>query len=255
MANKILPALMIATAMCGQTAMAKDESPFSYTYFEGAYVHDNFDADGAAISDGTSEENVGTLFGHAGYGGAARLSVEVAGNEKWGFHIVSDYLSTDHNPAITIVNNTGLRASGIVDARHSEFRIAGGLNFLLSKKISLYTELGYVNNEAELDQAAVTLEDGVATNADISPFSGSQGAFDGRFGLRALIGQKVELTGFVRYHGNGELIGGDDGHVSFASKVKGGLGAFYRFNKTFSVGADYEIGAPGRLRMVARVSF
>lgn len=255
MAKRLLPALMVATALYSQAAAAKDESPFSYTFFEGAYVHDNFDAAGARISDGTSEENVGTLFGHAGYGGAARLSVKIVGNEKWGFHVVSDYLSTDHKPAITIVNNTGLSASGIVDARHSEFRVAGGVHFSLAEKVSLYAELGYVNNEAKLDQATVTLEDGEVTNADISPFSGSRGAFDGKLGLRALVGEKVELTGFVRYHGNGDILSGADGHVSFSSKVKGGLGAFYRFNKTFALGADYEIGKPGRLRMAVRVSF
>jgi len=263
--NTLYPALAVTTAILTANPIAADDTvddtAISYSYIEGAFVNDNLNLNGAAITDrdgvgNMDDDNFGTLFDHTGNGGSGRLSAKLPfGSDKLGFHFVSDYTQTSHKPGIDIVNAVGLQASGFVDASQKELRAAFGLHTMISDKVSLFAELGFVKNQVSLATASLTVEGAGTTEADLSAASSSRTALDGKFGLRAMVGSKVELMGYGRYHGNGEIIGGEDGALDFSSKFKAGAGAYYHVSKRFALGADYEFGKPGRVRLVGRLKF
>jgi hypothetical protein len=250
--------LILATATWALPACANEENPLSYSYIEGGYMHSNLESDGALISDedgvgDTSDDNFGTLSDHAGHGWAGRFSLGLINRGGSGLYVAGGYLFSDHIPGVSVVNRQGATASGAVDADQKELRLVMGAHFALSPKVSLFAELGVAKNTVDLTNVRLNVA-GSTVTADISSASGNRTALDGKLGIRAMASAKLELTGYARYHGNGD-IGGDGTALTFSSKVKAGAGAFYHFNRRFAVGGDYEFGKPGRVRLVARISF
>lgn len=253
---------MILLAATGLSpAMAADENSknaLSYSFIEGAYLHDNFNANGVVVRDDTAPDmSVGTISDHAGGGFAARVSYEFSAKSKViGFHIVSDFYRSNHSPLINITGSGGgAIAAGIVDTSQKELRLAMGIHTRFSDRISWFAEAGLVRNKAILAQATGTFAGGGPISTDLSFFSGLKTSFDFKAGLRAMATKHIEVTGYGRYHGNGKIVSGDDGKVNFSGEVKAGAGAYYHFSDSFQMGGDYEFGRPGRLRLVARLSF
>ncbi len=263
---RALDKIMMATALCavisGPTLATDEEKTFNYSYIEGAFVHDNFNANGLRLTDrdgvgDTSDDNFGTFYDATGNGGAARVSLTLPfaiGNA--GFHIVSDYLQTSHNVAVDVTSVGGLTAAGIVATKQKEWRVAFGIHADIGKNVGLFAELGLVNNKVDFSVATLDLGGGGTAEAALGAASGSNTALDGKLGLRAMVTEHLELTGFARYHGNGGLTSSADGlNVAFTAKVRAGAGAYYHFSKRLSLGLDYEFGKPGRARLAARLSF
>lgn len=252
----------MATAMIGFGPVAADEdnnkNVLSYSYVEGGYLHDNFNANGVVVRDNTViGANVGTIFDHAGGGGTGRVSFALPFKSKAiGFHIVSDYHQSSHSPLITISDAAGgAVAVGIADTKQKELRLAIGLHTRFSERVSWFAEAGLVRSKANLAEAIGTLTNGEAVTTDLSLFSGSKTSLDVKVGLRAMATKHVEMIGYGRWHGNGKIVSGDDGSVDFSGDIKAGAGAYYHFGDNFQVGGDYEFGRPGKLRLVARLSF
>lgn len=259
MTKSFLFALAAVTSL-GPIAADEEKStnPLSYSYIEGGYLHDNFNANGVVIRNQTEDElNLGTISDHAGGGGAARLSVALPFKSRTiGFHIVSDYHQSSHSPLINIAAvNGGAIAAGIVDTNQKEVRLAFGLHTRFSSKLSWFAEAGLVRNKANLAEATGTFTGGGPVTTDLSFFSGSRTSFDAKIGLRAMVGKHVEFMGYGRYHGNGKIVSDEDGTVGFSGEVKAGVGTYYHFSDRFQVGGDYEFGRPGRLRVIVRLSF
>lgn len=238
-----------------------DKAPLSYSYIEGAFAHDNFNANGVGINDrdgvgNTADDNFGTLSDATGNGAGGRISLALPfGGNKIGFHAVADFLQTSHDAGLLIRDENGSSAaSGVVGLDQPEFRVALGLHTKASDRFSVFAELGITNNKVSFGNANLATPGGAIT-ADLSPASGSKGALDARLGLRGLVTTSLELTGYARYHGNGDLRTASDGTIGFEGKVIAGAGAFYHFGSRFTLGADYEFGKPGRLRLVARLRF
>lgn len=258
--------MLLTAATCalvsGSVVASDEDKTFSYSYIEGAFVHDNFTSDGLQLTDrdgvgNTADDNFGTFESATGNGGAGRLSLELPfGSEKFGFHIVTDYIQTSHNVAVSIVNVAGFTAGGVVGTDQKEWRAAFGFHTNIGKRASLFAELGMVQNTVNFSSATLTLSSGGSATADLGPQSGKRTALDGKMGIRAMVTDRLELTGYARYHGNGDIVADADGHaVDFGGKVKAGAGAFYHFGKRFAVGLDYEFGKPGRARAAVRLSF
>lgn len=258
--QKTIATILLAAAGVSPV-MADDENSknvLSYSYIEGAYLHDNFNANGVVVRDNTALDlNVGTIFDHAGGGGAARVSFTLPFKSKTvGFHIVSDYHQSSHSPLINITGaGGGAVAVGIVDTKQKELRLAIGLHTRFSERVSWFAEAGLVRNNTDLAEATGTFTGGAPVTTDLSFFSGSKTSFDAKVGLRAMATKHVELTGYGRFHGNGKIVSGDDGSIDFSGEVKAGTGVYYHFSNSFQLGGDYEFGRPGRLRLVARLSF
>lgn len=262
---------LLATAAVAIIALAagpatadeeKKQSKISYSFIEGAYVHDNFNANGLQITDrdfegDITDDNFGTLFDDAGNGFGGRISVELPfGTESLGFHAVTDYAQTDHDVGIDIVKVGGFGANGRLDTTQKEWRLALGMNGMVSESVSLFAELGFVNNKVDFTNAALVLDTGETAVGELSAASGSRTALDVKAGFRAMVTRKLELTAFARYHGNGDLDTSADGlRVDFSGKVKAGGGAFYHFSERLALGLDVEVGTPGRARLAARLSF
>jgi len=250
-----------ALAMIGLSPVAAAEEnnkPFSYSFVEGAYLHDNFNANGVVVRDGrVTDINLGTISDHAGGGGAARASFAFPSTSKTiGFHIVSDYHQSSHSPLINITDiGGGPIAVGIVDTKQKELRLAIGLHTRSSARVSWFAEAGLVRSNANLAEATGTFADGGPVTTDLSFFSGSKTALDVKAGVRAMATKRLEMIGYGRWHGNGKIVSGDDGSIDFSGKFKAGTGAYYHFSDSFQLGGDYEFGRPGRLRLVARLSF
>ena len=103
------PALEVATSgTISNPSIASDTKPLSYSYIEGAFVHDNFNSNGVVITDragmgNTADDNFGQLGESTGNGGAARLSFALPfGGDSLGFHVVTDYFRTRHTSVIAI---------------------------------------------------------------------------------------------------------------------------------------------------------
>lgn len=254
-------ALMVG-ALYSSPSTAEDTTAITYSFVEGAYVHDNFNANGLQITDrdgigNVADDNFGTLFDDAGHGWGIRGSVALPFKTKaFGLHLAGDYVRTTHDVGIDIVNVAGVRASGLVDTTQSEWRAAIGAHGFVSDRFSLFAEFGIVQNKVNFSTASLQLETGAAANADLAMVDGQKTSFDAKAGIRALATRNLELTGFVRYHGNGDMVTSSDGQqVSFSGKVKAGAGLFYHVNRRLGVGVDYEFGKPGRARLAARISF
>jgi len=261
MKKTIYAAVLATTAMVAASSASAEDSPFTYSYIEGAFAHDNLNANGVAITDrdgigNTQDDNFANLFDHTGNGYAARLSFNLPfGDDKVGFHFVTDYMRTNHKPGINIRNVAGMSATGFVNAAQMELRTAFGMHILLGERASLFTEFGLVKNVIGLGNAELVIDGGGNVEAEFGLANGKRTALDGRFGVRAKLGSKFEMMGYVRYHGNGKIVTGDDGALDFASKIKPGAGVYYHMSKRFVVGADYEFDTPGGLRLVARINF
>jgi len=247
-------------AMAGPAVAADEDTVFSYSFLEGAFVHDDLRTGGRQITDrdgvgDTSDDNFGTLSGSTGNGASARLSFELFGNGDHAFHVVTDYLQTSHEPVLSVTSLQGWSASGVLDAKQKEWRAAIGYHTLVGKKVSLYGEVGLVNNKVDFGSAALVIGGSTAT-ADLGEASGSKTSLDGRLGVRALVSERFEVSAFARYHGNSKIVSSDDGNsVDFSGKVKAGAGVTYHLNKQFAFGLDYEFAKPGRARLAARLSF
>jgi hypothetical protein len=258
---KHLTSAITAVAIGGlasASALAEGASKFNYTFAEGAFVHDNLNAGGVQITDrdgvgDMTDDNFATLSDATGNGFAGRVSVGF-GKKATGLHLVMDYVRSSHTPGLAIVNAQNVSGAGIVDADQSEWRAALGAHTDLSPNISLFAELGFTHNKVSLGTADLVFG-GQAISADIGAASGSHTALDGKLGIRALVTNRFELTGYARYHGNGKLESGDDGTVGFSSQIKAGAGLVYHFNDRLALGTDYEFGRPGRLRLAAKISF
>lgn len=260
--NKALVIVLATTAVMSGQVAANDKNKFSYTYIEGAFVHDNFNANGLQLTDrdgvgDTTDDNFGTFFDATGNGGAGRFSFALPfKTKKVGFHIVADYVQTKHYPGVDIVNVAGTRASGTVSTTQKEWRAAFGLHTKLSDKFSLFAEMGVVNTSVDFANSVLTIDSGETVNADLAAGNGSKMSFDGKAGVRAFVGNRFELLAFARYHGNGKFDSSSDGQtIDFSGKIVGGAGAFFHFTDHLAVGLDYEFGKPGRARAVARLSF
>jgi hypothetical protein len=260
--EKFMVATAIGAVISGPVLATDEAKTINYSYVEGAFVHDNFNANGLQLTDrdgagDMSDDNFGTFHDATGNGGAGRVSVELpftAG--KLGFHLVADYLQTSHDVAVNVTSVSGFTAAGVVPTTQKEWRAALGLHAEISTNISLFAELGVVNNKVNFSTATLALDTGVIAEAPLSAASGSKTSLDGKLGLRAMVTDSIELTGFVRYHGNGDLKPSADGlNVDFGGKVRAGAGAFYHFSEQISLGLDYEFGTPGRARVAARFSF
>lgn len=255
-------AMTTAMTMIGFGSVAADDDnkkgPLSYSYIEGAYLHDNFNANGVVVRDDRlAEINLGTISDHSGGGGAVRVSFALPSKSKTiGFHIVSDYHQSSHSPLISITDGGGGPiAVGVVDTRQKELRLAVGMHTRSSDSVSWFAEVGLVRNKANLAEATGTFVGGGPVTTDLSFFSGSKTALDVKAGVRAMATKRLEMIGYGRWHGNGKVVSGDDGSLDFSGKFKAGTGAYYHFNDSFQLGGDYEFGRPGRLRLVARLSF
>ncbi|MFC4346420.1 hypothetical protein ACFO5Q_01000 [Kordiimonas lipolytica] len=256
--------VMIATAACalwtGPAVAADEATIFSYSFFEGAFVHDDLRTGGLQITDrdgvgDTTDDNFGTLSGDTGNGASARLSFELFGDGDRGFHIVTDYIQTSHAPVLNLTSLQGWSASGVLDAKQKEWRAAIGYHTLVGQKVSLFAEVGVVNSKVDFGTAALVLG-GSTASADLGEASGSRTSVDAKLGVRAMVSERFEVTGFARYHGNGDIGTSDGGNrVDFSGKVRAGAGVLYRLNKRFAFGLDYEFGKPGRARLGARLSF
>lgn len=260
--KNILAAATACAFVSGPVFASDEEKPFSYSYLEGAFVHDNFNANGLVLTDrdgvgNTADDNFGTFGSATGRGGAARLSLALPIKGKnFGFHLVSDYLQTSHDIGVSIVSLEGFTAGGTVATDQKEWRMALGWHTTIGKRASLFAEIGAVRNTVNFSSVNLTISGGGTASADLAPLSGTKTSLDGKLGMRALVTDRLELTGYARYHGNGGVIAGENGHaVDFEGKFKAGAGAFYHFGARFSLGLDYEFGTPGRARAVARVRF
>ncbi|WP_262693599.1 hypothetical protein [Kordiimonas aquimaris] len=264
MNKRIIKSLVCASALSVAAPVTADEekrdSFISYSFIEGAYVHNDFSPNGLVISDSdgvgdTTDDNLGTLFGATGKGGAGRFSVELYNGDSVGLHFVGDYLQTNHDLRIDVVSLAGATASGILATKQEELRFALGLNTMVSDSISVFAELGFVNTKTAFAEADLVLGTGGTVVADVSSASGSRKALDGRVGFRAMVTDHFEFTGYARYNGNGKIVSDGAGGADFSHKIQAGAGGFYHFNNSISLGADYEFAKPGRLRLVARLSF
>lgn len=262
MKNNITAAAILLVGLSPvATAQDSEKKEISFSYIEGALAHDNFNSNGLGINDrdgvgNTADDNFGTLGEGTGNGIGTRLSVALPfGSDTVGFHAVADYLQTGHDVGLAIVDEFGgPAASGIVDLDQSEFRAAFGVHTKSSKHFSLFGELGFTSNKVSLGTANLVVgANSVSTDLDAA--SGSRTALDARVGARGIVGNRTELLGYVRYNGNGKLETANDGTVGFTGKVIAGAGAYYHFSDKFQLGADYEFGTPGRLRVVARFTF
>ncbi len=260
--NKTLALMLATTAVMSGQLVADDKNKFSYTYIEGAYVHDNFNANGLTLTDrdgvgDTTDDNFGTFFDATGNGGAGRFSLALPFNSKnIGFHIVADYVQTRHYPGVDIINVAGIRASGTVSTTQKEWRAAVGLHTKLSDKFSFFAEMGVVNTSVDFANSVLTIDSGGTVNADLAAGNGSKMSFDGKAGVRAFVGNRFELLAYARYNGNGRYKSSADGQsIDFSGKVVGGAGALFHFTDHLAVGLDYEFAKPGRARAVARLSF
>lgn len=260
--NRITLACIYAVFASGQLVAdeGKRDSYISYSFIEGAYVHDNFNTNDVIISDrdgvgDTTDDNFGTLLDATGNGGAGRFSVALFSNDSIGIHVVGDYVKTSHDVGINIAGLNGPLASGTLATNQEELRYALGFHTRHTKDFSFFAELGVVNSKASFANADLTLGGGASVTANLSSASGSRNALDARVGVRKMVSEHFELTGYARLNGNGKIVSDDAGGVSFKSKIQGGAGGFYHFSKSIAAGADYEFGRPGRLRILARLSF
>ena len=265
MKNKKTTAMVavIAAPLLAPVATAQDtiKKTINYSYIEGAFAHDNFNANRVGINDrdgigNTADDNFGTLGDATGNGGGGRLSVALPfGSQKVGFHTVADYLQTSHDAGIAIADQFGTAtASGLVNLNQKEFRAAVGLHSRASPHFSVFAELGFTNNKIDFGDASLVTPGG-PVSASFAGASGSRTAFDARLGMRAIAFSRLEVTGYARYHGNGKLQTAEDGTIGFGGKVVAGAGVYYHLTDRFQFGGDYEFGTPGRVRLVARVSF
>lgn len=257
--------LVALAATAGVGAVAADENPHkkevSYSYIEGAWSHDNFNANGVGINDrdgigNTADDNFGTLSDTTGKGGGGRVSFALPwGSSNVGLHLIADYLQTGHTAGISITDEFGAAAAaGSIDLDQKEFRAAFGVHSKASKYFSVFAELGFTNNKINFGDARLQTTGGPIT-ASFAGASGKRTAFDGRIGARAIVFDRTELLGYVRYHGNGKLVTADDGTIGFDSKILAGTGAYYHISDQFQIGGDYEFGRPGRLRLAVRFTF
>ncbi len=254
-------ALVMSVAAPVATAQETAKKTISYSYVEGAFVHNNFNANGVGINDrdgigNTADDNFGTLGEATGNGGGARLSYTLPfGSEKAGFHAVLDYLQTGHDTGIAIVDQFGApTAAGTVNLDQKEFRAALGIHSKANKHVSIFAELGITRNKVDFGDASLATPGGVI-NASFDGASGSRTALDARLGVRGIIFERTELLGYARYHGNGKLETADDGTIGFGGKVVAGAGVLYHLSDRFQIGGDYEFGTPGRARLLARFTF
>lgn len=261
MTNKVLSVIALLALTTGPIAAAEEKPALGYSYIEGAFAHDNFNANGVIINDrdgigNTSDDNFGSLRDATGSGGGVRLSFTLpVGSEKLGFHAVADFLQTSHDAGIVVAEQNGfLFASGAVALKQKEIRAALGMHSKGNDRFSLFAELGITNNQVDFGEAVLGVSTGSVT-ADLAAASGTRTALDARVGARGIIFSRTEILGYVRYNGNGKLEAEDDGTIGFAGKVIAGAGVYYPVSSRFRLGGDYEFGQPGRLRLVARFSF
>ncbi len=255
----LVPAFGFGISTC---AAADDETKqISYSFVEGAFSHDNFNANGVGINDrdgvgNTADDNFGTLSDATGNGGGARFSVALPwGSDGLGFHAVADYLQTSHDAGLTIRDEFGNpAAAGVAALDQKEFRAAFGLHTKSNPHFSLFAEAGITHNKIDFGAASLATPGG-PVSASLAEASGSRTALDGRVGVRGIVLSRTELLGYVRYNGNGKLVTANDGRIGFSGKVLAGAGAYYHISDNFQVGGDYEFGTPGRLRLVARFTF
>ncbi len=258
--SNIVLATALSMAIAGPVVAADEDTVFGYSFLEGAFVHDDLRTGGLQITDrdgvgDTTDDNFGTLSGATGNGASARLSFELFGDGDNGFHVVTDYLQTSHEPVLGITSLQGWSVSGVLAAKQKEWRAAIGYHTLLGEKISLFGEVGLVNNKVDFGSAALVIGGNTAT-ADLGEASGSKTSLDGRLGVRAMVSKRFEVSGYARYHGNGKTVSSDTGNsVDFSGKVKAGAGVIYHLNKRFAFGLDYEFAKPGRARLAARLNF
>jgi len=260
--EKLMMATAVGAVISGPVFATDEAKTINYSYIEGAFVHDNFNANGLQLTDrdgvgDMSDDNFGTFCDATGNGGAGRVSFELpfkAG--KLGFHLVADYLQTNHDVAVNVTSVSGFTASGVVPTTQKEWRAALGLHADIGTNVSLFAEVGVVNNKVNFSTATLALDTGAIAEAPLAAASGSKTSLDGKFGLRAMVMDAIELSGFVRYHGNGDLRASADSlNADFGGKVRAGAGVFYHFSRQMSLGLDYEFGTPGRARVAARFSF
>lgn len=260
----IMAAALVPVFGLGMTAgvAADDEKKqISYSYVEGAFSHDNFNANGVGINDrdgvgNTADDNFGTLSDATGNGGGARFSVALPWRSgTLGFHAVADYLQTSHDAGLSIRDEFGTpTAAGTVALDQKEFRAAFGLHSKSNPYFSLFAEAGITHNKIDFGTASLATPGG-PVNASFAEASGSRTALDARIGARGIVLSRTELLGYVRYNGNGKLETADDGRIGFSGKVLAGAGAYYHISDSIQIGGDYEFGTPGRLRLVARFTF
>lgn len=244
-------ALCSALSLAPVSAQDDPSEAISWSFFEGAFVHDNFNSNGALTTDGEGlfarlQEGTGNGFG-------ARGSITLPwtiGNI--GTHIVSDYSKTSHDPAFGFEGNA--IAAGIVDLDQEEFRLAVGFHHAVSEKTHLFLELGVVNSRVEFGGFQVVDTDGNPLSGDLGSISASKASFDAKAGFRRRIA-KFEVTAWTRFHGAGSIADGPADTLEFESRFKVGAGALYHLSKAFQIGADYAFSTPGKLRLFGRITF
>lgn len=259
----ILVATAAIFAFAGPVMAADDTAKKSvgYSFIEGAFAHDNFNANGVGINDrdgigNTADDNFGRLSDATGNGGGARASIKLPfGSNVVGFHFVTDYLQTAHDAGLAIADEFGVpTASGTVAVDQKEFRAAFGVHSTASRHLSFFAELGITSNKINLGTASLATPVGLVS-ANLAGASGSRTAMDGRLGVRGIALTRTEFLAYARYHGNGKFVTAANGDIGFSDKIVAGAGVYYHLTDSVQLGGDYEFGTPGRLRIVARFTF
>lgn len=243
-----LRVLLAATAvMIPSTLYAQqNDDGFSYTYVDLAFIHNNFNSDDVTLSNDNLNATIGESTGN---GGSLKVSFELLNKEKIGLYVAGEYYQTSHKSGIGFTGST--IANGTISVRQKEFRLGAGTFFHLHEKIDIYGEISYLKQKNTLNDFVVdTGQQGDLTSVS---FSGSN--IDLRLGFRAKLTDSFEVNGYVRRHPFGKVDQTSTAILNFKNQYKANFGVRWYALKNVSIGADYEFGKPGHLRLGARIEF
>lgn len=229
-------------------AFAEDNSTakFDYTYIEVQFIHTNFGTDdfivSAAGTTGVFSDSTSNAFGFEGSLGTKIKDSNVT------LYAIGEFMTYDTDLGVAF--SGGIVGFGSAPVEFTEWLIGGGVAFEPKSWASLYAQVGYLSTEVEF--SAVT---GVGTPIGLIGFGLEGQGIDARIGARFLVSDRSELNGYVRYNPHGEVINSSATTIAYEGDLRYSFGYRYRFTDHFSLGARYEFGEPGTLRIGARYSF
>lgn len=224
----------------------KDTKLFSYNYVELTYVHNNFNSDDVTLTN----ENLNATIGEStGNGGSFKASYQIVNIEKAGIYLTGEYYQTSHRSGIGFTGET--IANGTISVSQQEYRVGVGSFLNIHKNIDIFGEIAYLNQKNTLND----FELNTGQQGDLRPVSFSGKNVDMRLGFRAKITERFELNGYVRRHPFGRIDRTSVDVLNFDNQFKGNLGVRWYAMQNISIGADYEFGKPGHLRLGARLEF
>lgn len=241
-----LPSVLIIMAPYVSNAQENDTKLFSYDYVELAYVHNNFNSDDVTLSNESLNATIGESTGN---GGSVKASYQIVDIEKVGIYVTGEYYQTTHQSGIAFTGNS--IANGTISVLQQEYRVGVGSFINIHKNIDIFGEVAYLDQENTLKDFALN----TGQQGDLRSVSFSGKGVDVRLGFRAKITESFEVNGYVRRHPFGRIDRTSVDVLNFENQFKGNLGVRWYAMNNISIGADYEFGKPGHLRLGARLEF